>query len=246
MRVDRLVRIVRRLRARNGCPWDRRQNHRSLRANLLEETYEVLDAIDRNSAEALKEELGDLLMQIVFHSVIAEERGKFRLADAVRHVCDKLVRRHPHVFSRPRRGRRISAAGALRQWERLKHAERPARSGLAGVPPALPALLRAARLQNKAARLGYGPAAPGERRLGRELASLRKSLQSGFRIDSRRLGGMLFFLVRLACLRRTDAEGALQAANRGFIRRFAKIERHAARSGRSPSRRALRELWGQG
>src|SRR5262245_60834306 len=140
MSLKRLERIVTRLRAPDGCPWDKRQTHRSLKPNLLEETYEVLDAIERDDPRALREELGDLLLQFVFHAAIAADKDRFTLAEAITDVCNKLVRRHPHVFGR---GKKVSAAGALKQWEILKHAEKPKRSGLDGVPRALPALLRA-------------------------------------------------------------------------------------------------------
>ena len=255
MGIDRLVRIVRRLRSRNGCPWDRRQTHRSLKPNLLEETYEVLDAIDRDSPAALKEELGDLLMQVVFHAVLAEERGRFRLADAIRHVCDKLVHRHPHVFARGRktrlrrasngngreRGRQMSAAGALRQWETLKRSEKPRRSGMDGVPAALPALLRATRVQSKAARLGCAPA--GTASVRRRLKRALRRFPGAGRPASRHLGEALFSLVLLARGRKLDAEGALQAEADRFIRKFRSLERRTTRTGRKPTGKELEKLW---
>lgn len=243
MSIKRLTRIVDRLRARDGCPWDRRQTHRTLKPNLVEETYEVLHAIDRGSPSELKEELGDLLLQVVFHASIERERGRFTLDDAIRHVCDKLVRRHPHVFAR---GRRVNAAGALAQWEVLKGAEKPRRSGLDGVPPGLPALLRAGRLQSKAARLGFEwtRLRQAVAKLDEELRELRTAMRRGRRREVRHeLGDVLFALAKLARFLALDPEDTLQAANDRFIRRFRRMERAVRRSGRRIHEVPARELY---
>ena len=232
MSLTNLRRIVRRLRAKDGCPWDRRQTHRSLKANLIEETYEVIDAIDRDDAAAMREELGDLLLQVVFHASLEEDRGRFRLEDAIRSVCEKLVRRHPHVFGK---GKQIGAARALSQWEQLKRTEKPRKSGLDGVPPALPALLRAARIQAKASRLGFEWRRKAEAvaKFEEELGELRRAMRSGRRGAIRHeLGDVLFACAKVARFLHLDPEDTLQAANTRFMRRFAKLERAVARTGK--------------
>jgi len=233
MSLQRLHGIVRRLRSKRGCPWDRRQTHKSLKAGLLEETYEVLDAIDRKDPKALREELGDLLLQIVFHAVIEEEKGRFRLKDVIRHHCEKLVRRHPHVFAR---GRPVSASGALRQWELIKHAEKPAgSSGLAGVPKSLPALYRAARIQSKASRLGFEwrRRSQAVAKFDEELGEFRHALRGGRRAEiTHELGDLLFALAKVARFLDLNPEETLQAANRRFVERFGELERTVAKSGR--------------
>jgi len=255
--LKRLERIVRRLRSPGGCPWDRRQTHRSLRAGLIEEAYEVLDAVERNDPDALKEELGDLMLQIVLHAEIERERGRFRLADAIRHVSAKLVRRHPHVFGR---GRRVDAEGALKQWEILKREERAAkvgapRAGAAGartasldsVPRALPALLRAARIQSKAARLGFEwqELSQALAKFDEETRELKAAVRSGRRGEiEHELGDALFALAKVARFVGLDPEGALQTANARFVRRFHSLEKALARSGRMMHRVPPMELYG--
>ena len=231
MPLDRLERIVRRLRAPNGCPWDRRQTHRSLKACLIEETYEVLDALERDDARALQEELGDLLLQVVFHAELERERGRFRLEDAIRHVSAKLVRRHPHVFTR---GRKVAARGALAQWEIIKRGEQPRRAGLDGVPKALPALLRAVRVQDKAARQGFEwqrfsqAFAKFDEELGEFRTAIRSRRTRAIRAE---LGDALFALAKVARFLKLDPEDALQAASDRFTRRFHRLERRVAATG---------------
>jgi tetrapyrrole methylase family protein/MazG family protein len=232
MPLKRLEKIVRRLRSKRGCPWDQRQTHASLKSSLIEETYEVLDAIDRKDANALKEELGDLLLQIVFHAEIARSRDRFDMDDVMSAVCDKLIRRHPHVFAR---GRKVSAEGALKQWELLKREEKAGRSPLASVPPALPALMRAIRIQNKAARLGFEwrRFSQAYAKVDEELGELRTAIRRRRRAEIRReLGDTLFALAKAAKFLGIDPEDALQAANARFIGRFHALERAVARSGR--------------
>ncbi|MGH7423832.1 MAG: nucleoside triphosphate pyrophosphohydrolase, partial [Candidatus Methylomirabilales bacterium] len=151
---ERLVHVMATLRAPGGCPWDREQTRESLKAFLIEEAYEVLEALDQGETEKLQEELGDLLLQVVFHAQIATELGEFTVKEVLASITDKLIRRHPHVFGE---GRAETAAEVLSNWERLKQAERGGVkevSALAGVPKTLPALLQAQRLQDKAARVG--------------------------------------------------------------------------------------------
>ncbi|MEK7474469.1 MAG: nucleoside triphosphate pyrophosphohydrolase [Candidatus Coatesbacteria bacterium] len=234
MSLRRLQTIVKRLRAkRGGCPWDRRQTHQSLKAGLLEETYEVLDAIDRHDPKALREELGDLLLQIVFHADIEENAGRFTLEDVIREHCEKLVRRHPHVFAR---GRKVNAGGALKQWELIKRTEKPAgASGLGTVPKALPALYRAARIQAKASRLGFEWRRRSQAiaKFDEELGEFRTAVRRGRRREiTHELGDLLFALAKVARFLDLDPETTLQAANRRFIDRFGKLERTVAKSGR--------------
>ena len=231
MGLPRLRRIVTRLRARDGCPWDRRQTHRSLKVALIEETYEVIDAIDRDDARALREELGDLLLQVVFHASIEESRGRFRLEDAIRGVCEKLIRRHPHVFGRRKK---IGADRALSQWEQLKKAEKPRKSGLDGVPPSLPALLRASRTQEKASRLGFEWRRRAEAlaKFDEECAELKAAIRSGRRAAIRHeLGDVLFAGAKVGRFLRLDPEDTLQAATTRFTRRFKRLEQAVSRRG---------------
>jgi ATP diphosphatase len=223
-----------RLRAEGGCPWDRAQDLRSLRPYLVEETYEVLEEMDRVSAggpwKPLCEELGDLLFQIVFHAQLACELGEFQLADVAQAICDKIVRRHPHVFGETR----VSGAEqVLQNWARLKAEERRQRTGsegsvLDGVPSGAPALLRAERLTEKASRIGFDwPDVHGvQEKLHEELRELAEAMASGDRHKvEHELGDVLFSLANLARFLGTPAEDALRAANRRFTQRFHAVER---------------------
>jgi len=231
--VERLEEIMRTLRAEGGCPWDRAQDIRTLRPYLVEETYEVLDEMDRVGEggpwRALCEELGDLLFQIVFHAQLARELGEFALADVATAISDKIVSRHPHVFE----GRAVAGAEeVLQNWARIKAEERRRKHGregsvLDGVPSAAPALLRAERLTEKASRIGFDwPDLPGVRaKLAEELEELDRAIASR---DSREveheLGDVLFSLANLARFTATPAEDALRAANARFTRRFHAVE----------------------
>ncbi len=243
--LDRLRRIVSRLRGKDGCPWDQCQTHRSLKPNLIEETYEVLEAIDENDAESMKEELGDLMLQCVFHASIEEGKKHFRLEDALRHVNDKLIRRHPHVFGR---GKKIGAAMALKQWERLKVQEKGATSktGLSGIPKALPALARASRIQSKAARLGFEwrNFSGAWRKYEEESRELKAALRSNRRSAIRHeLGDALFALAKVARFLRLDPEDELQRANARFIRRFGILESNVRKTGKPMHRIRKEELY---
>lgn len=210
--LERLREIVERLRdPKAGCPWDRVQTLETLKPCLIEECYELLDKMASDDCEAHREELGDVLLQIVFQASIRAQNGDFSLADAINGVCDKLVRRHPHVFG----GIRLDgAADALSNWERIKRAEgeggRP-KSPFAGVPSALPALLKAQRMQSKAARAGFEPIPKAEAResVGRALAALDSAGESECKAA---LGNLLFAVAALARTLDTDAESALQNA----------------------------------
>ena len=229
-----LLRMMARLRGPGGCPWDREQTRASLRPFLVEETYEVLDALDTGDPARIREELGDLLFQVVFHTEIAQERREFAMADLLEVLVTKMIRRHPHVFGDRPVG---SAAEALAQWEAIKDTEHGGspRSTLAGVPRALPGLLRAQRVQHKAGRVGFDwPDAAGAlEKVREELGEVTDALQRGDRAALREeVGDLLFSVVNVARLADVDPEDALQATVDRFSRRFASMEDAARREGR--------------
>ncbi|MBI3872318.1 MAG: nucleoside triphosphate pyrophosphohydrolase, partial [candidate division Zixibacteria bacterium] len=202
---DDLVAIMARLRGPKGCPWDRKQNHQTLLPYLIEEAYEVVDTVHRRDIAALREELGDLLLQIVFHAQLASERKRFTITDVTDTICRKLIARHPHVFARRRR---LSAEQVLGNWEKIKLAESgdQARRGvLDGLPRSLPALLAAYRIQEKTSRFGFDwdDPMPVLGKVNEEVGELRRSLR-GSRANRRKpeveheLGDLFFALVNLA------------------------------------------------
>jgi MazG family protein len=235
--LQALIALMARLRdPRHGCPWDRAQDFASIAPYTIEEAYELAAAIEGSDPQRIRDELGDLLFQVVFHARLAEERGWFDIAGVARGIHDKLVRRHPHVFA-PQTGA-ADAAALSRHWDELKQAERSARGDagtLADVPLALPALTRAAKLGRRAARVGFDwPTPDGARRkLDEELAELDAAAAAAAADPARlpaledELGDVLFSVVNLSRLHGQDAEGALQAANRKFERRFAVMEQLA-------------------
>jgi MazG family protein len=232
--MDRLKEIMARLRGPDGCPWDREQTPASLATYLVEECYEVLDAIASGTDDALQEELGDLLFQIVFQARVAEERGAFDIEAVMRAIGDKIVRRHPHVFGD---ARLRTSDQVLAQWEQIKGEERRRRgdaSLFSGVPRSLPALLKALRISSKAARVGFDwPDLRGLlAKVDEELGELRAALRS--RRDGRvaeELGDLLFTLANVARRAGIDPEEALQAANRKFVERFRHVERGLEKAG---------------
>jgi tetrapyrrole methylase family protein/MazG family protein len=239
---------VARLRAPDGCPWDREQTHQTLRSNLLEESYEVLAALDAEDDDKLCEELGDLLMQIAIHVQIATEGGVFQFADVIGRIDAKLKRRHPHVFGDVQVS---DTADVLHNWEAIKAGEREAEgnaqgSRLEGVPAVLPALARAQALGDRAARGGFDwPDVDGVLdKLGEEVGELRAVEDSEAR--SRELGDLLFSLVNLARWLDVDAESALRSTCNRFTRRYAEMEQRARAQGKELSALSLAEqdrLW---
>ncbi len=222
----RVMSIMRRLRRPGGCPWDAEQTHASLKRYLLEEAYEVLEAIDSGSDEHLKEELGDLLLQPVFHAVIAEERGGFTMDDLLDNLAEKLIRRHPHVFAD---AEIIDSQAQVANWEKIKKAEKgdERRSALSGVPPHLPALLKAQKITEKAARVGFD----WERidqvmaKVMEELHEVEEALASGDQAQiEAELGDLLFAIVNLGRFLALDTEEALRKTITRFQRRFHYIE----------------------
>lgn len=241
--VARLREIVARLRAPDGCPWDREQTHESLRAALLEETYELIDAIDHADDSNLREELGDLLLHVVMHAQMASERGAFEFDAVATEICEKLIRRHPHVFGDK------SAADSdavLRQWEQIKRAEKTDRSSvLDGVPRALPALMRAHKVQKKASRVGFDWSAASEviAKVEEELAELKSALAAGSEAAVTEETGDLFFsLVNLSRKLDLDPEMTLNAATDKFIARFHAVEQAAMTAGKRVEECSAEEL----
>lgn len=231
---DALVGIVARLRGVGGCPWDRAQTLGSLRPYLLEETYEVLDAIDRGCTPDIRKELGDLLFQIVLLARIAEEDDLFRLPEVLDDVVRKMVHRHPHVFDPSHAS--TQDEGSVAAWEARKARERGSGSALDGVPAGLPALLHAHRVSEKAGQVGFDwPDAPSVRKkVDEELAELDEAMASGDPgAIAEELGDVLFTLVNLGRHLPVGAEDALRLANSRFTKRFRALERTLAAEGRS-------------
>ena len=256
--IDRLLQVCDRLRDPGGCPWDAEQTRESLRQFAIEEAFEVVEAIDEGSPAALREELGDLLFQVVFHAKIGKERGEFDFDDVAAGIADKLIRRHPHVFEQGDRA--TDAADAYKRWERIKAEERreEARragvdeselaahaSALRGIPEAMPALLRAQRTQDKAARTGFDwPSAdPVWAKVDEELGELRDASASGdaTRVEEE-LGDLLFSVVNLGRHLGLVAEDALRAAVARFTGRFQTMERAASADGKAFDTLSLEEM----
>jgi ATP diphosphatase len=219
--LERLIEIMRRLRDPvSGCEWDSVQSFETIAPYTIEEAYEVADAIARNDMDALADELGDLQLQVVFHAQMAEDAGLFTLSDVIERICEKMERRHPHIFG-------DAEHGGHHLWEIIKAEERaanPDKSALAGVALALPALERAAKLQRRAARVGFDwPDVSGPRaKIDEELAELDAERNHNRRLDE--LGDLLFAVVNLARHLNIEPEAALREANRKFEQRFRSIE----------------------
>jgi MazG family protein len=229
-----LLQIMDRLRDPGGCPWDREQTYSTLRNYLLEECYEVVEALDAGDREGLREELGDLLFQIVFLSRLAKEEGAFTAQDVAAGIAEKMMRRHPHVFGE---GRADTSEEVLRNWEEIKRREKKvdtAPSVLAGIPRGLPALLKAQRLGTKAARVGFDWHRDVDvlDKIDEEVLELRRAAEAMRPEEVREeFGDLLFSLVMLARRLQVDAEEALEAANRKFQARFHEVERRLAAAG---------------
>ena len=218
-----LVEIIKRLRSPDGCPWDRKQTHASLRENLLEECYEVLEALDEGDAKKLRTELGDLLMQIVLHSQIASECGEFELGDVIGSISQKLIQRHPHVFGSAK-ARDVDEV--IHNWEVLKQGERDANTSmLASLPRQMPALAYSQRMQTRVARVGFDWAdvAGVIDKLAEEMRELKQA--ESREQKEKEFGDLLFTLVNIARRSGIDAEAALREANKRFYRRFSYMER---------------------
>ena len=239
---DDLVKVMERLR--RECPWDREQTHESLKKYLIEEAYEVLDAIDSKDDEKLKEELGDLLLQPVFHAQIAKDRGAFDINDVIDTLVRKLIERHPHVFGD------ANPEEVLKNWEKKKIEKR--KSVLDGIPKHLPALMRSQKLQDRASRVGFDFTHISQvfDKIEEEIEELKESLEREDRENIKHeIGDILTAVVELARFVGVDAEEALQEANERFIRRFRYIEERAKEMGKSLEEMTLEEmdkLWEEG
>ncbi len=257
--LQKLTQIVAKLCGPRGCPWDRAQTHKSLKPHLLEETYEVLEAIDDGDTEKFKEELGDLLLQVVMHAEFARKRGKFSLPDVAKTITEKLVRRHPHVFGKKKAR---NADEAWKNWEQIKAGEAVTLRGkkkpyshMEGIPKVLPALARADKAQRKAARVGFDwdQVAGAWEKVHEETREIeeifaKKTGKNGVpsartkRLFAEELGDLLFATVNVARKLDLHSEELLQAATNKFIRRFQKMENHFQKTGKELSSHSLKEL----
>jgi MazG family protein len=241
---DDLVKLMTTLRGPNGCPWDRKQSLPDLKPYVVEEAYEVIDAIDRDDRAALLEEIGDFLLQAVFITEITREEGTFDIQDSITAIHDKLVRRHPHVFGDVEAK---DAEQVLVNWEKLKNEERKAENKgvLSGVPQSLPALLRAGRLTEKAARVGFDWRRTEDvfHKLDEEIGELHEAIESGDKTKVHdELGDLLFTIANIARKLEVNAEEALQSSNRKFTRRFESMESRVHGSGRNLDQLTLEEM----
>ncbi len=242
--VLELVEIMRRLRAPGGCPWDREQTHQTLKEFLAEEAAELFDAIDEDDDDAIIEELGDVLLQVVFHAQIGREEGRFELQDVARRCCEKLIHRHPHVFAD---SEAKDADAVLRQWDKIKKVEKQAirKSALSGVPRHLPALHRAFKMQKKAAKVGFDwPSIEGViAKIDEELAELKEALAANdSEAVSEETGDLLFSVVNLSRFHKRVPEELLHDTVKKFEQRFQRIEKNLEDRGRVPEDCSLDEL----
>jgi tetrapyrrole methylase family protein/MazG family protein len=241
----KLTEIVDTLMGDNGCPWDKVQTRESLKPYLVEETYETLEALDSNNPEEIKEELGDLLYQVLFHAKISEKKNEFNITDVVESISDKMVHRHPHVFKEENLE---TPEEVVTQWEEIKSKEKGKenrKSVLDGIPPHLPGLLRAQKLQKKAAKHGFDWDKIDDvfDKLDEEVAEFKEAVLSGKEIEmTAELGDIIFVLVNIAKFKKIDAEEALRATNNKFIKRFQHIEAKVAKCGKTLKKTSLEEL----
>lgn len=247
--ITDLLDIMKRLRAPDGCPWDREQDHHTVRNNFLEETYEVIDAIDRENRADLCEELGDVLLQIVFHSQMEAEVGGFDFDDVCDGICKKLIERHPHVF-----GTTVVSGSeqVLDNWDAIKQKSKNQTTytqTLESVPKAFPALMRAAKIQKRAAKAGFdwSSVAGALDKVDEELKEFREALAKGEEVHiSEEFGDLLFSMVNVSRFLKIDSEQALQSASEKFISRFSIVEQMAIEQGidmKSVSLEELDKLW---
>ncbi len=244
--LDDLVQVIRILRGENGCPWDRVQTHASIRQDMLEEAYEAADAIDKGDMENLCEELGDVLMQVVFHAEIEAEKGGFTIEDVIRGICEKMVYRHPHVFGNGE-VQADTAEQVLVNWEELKKKEKHTETQtevMKNVPDALPALIRARKVQKKAADVGFDfPDALGAiQKVYEEIQELEESVKLENGTEEEEFGDILFALVNISRFLKINPEFALTKAIKKFINRFEYIEKSALLQGKNLSGMTLEEM----
>lgn len=240
---DDLLQIMEILRAPDGCMWDREQDHQSIRRNFIEETYEVCEAIDEQDTEHLKEELGDVLLQVVFHTQMEKEKGVFDIGDVADGICKKLIYRHPHIFGSVEVG---SSEEILRNWDELKRKEKHQEtdtSALESVAKSLPGLIRAEKLQKKAAKVGFDweNAQGALEKVEEELDEVKQAM-AGSGDPEEEIGDLLFAAVNVARHLKVDPEGAMEKTCNKFIRRFADMEQQAKEENKVLSDLPLAEL----
>jgi len=251
----RLIEIMATLRGPDGCPWDREQTIDTLKPFVLEETYEVLEAIDRHDHDALREELGDFVFEAVFLAQLEAEEGRFAIADSIRHVADKLVRRHPHVFARGQGEAALDSAGQVRvRWEEIKAQENAGQAAkpktlLSGIAPALPALLRAYHIGTRAASVHFDWTKVDDvvAKIQEEVDEIREEVARGGSPDrvEEEVGDLLFSIAQLARQLGVEPETALRKANDKFTKRFTAMERAIVETGRAMKEMTLEDLEGE-
>lgn len=239
--VDDLLEILKVLRSENGCPWDKAQTHDSIKKNMIEETYEAIDALENGDDSAFANELGDVLLQVAFHATLAKERGAFDFDDILNEICTKLIARHTHVFGADKAA---SAEDALSTWEKNKKKEKNLKSDselLKDVPHGLPALMRAQKVQKKAAACGFDFPNIEDmlKKIGEEAFELAEAKDEN---KAEEYGDLLFSVVNMARFLKLDAETALAASTNKFIKRFEKVEKEASETGRSINEMTADEL----
>jgi tetrapyrrole methylase family protein/MazG family protein len=241
MKLEELIKVVDRLRGPDGCPWDREQTRESLKPYLVEELYELLDALDENDPENMKEELGDLLFQVVLHSRLAKEEGLFDIYDVIERIVAKMVRRHPHVFG----DREFRTSDEVTRWWNEHKKTKGRSSHIAGVPRTLPSLLRAQKLQSKASQVGFDWESIDDvfAKLDEEIAEFKRALdKKDYKNVEDELGDILFVLVRISNSIGANPEEALKKTINKFIARFEHIEARASGEGRELSDMTLAEM----
>ena len=237
-----VIKIMKRLRAPEGCPWDKVQTHQSLLKNLLEEAYEYIETVERNDHNEMREELGDLFMQIVFHAQVAEENGTFNLKKVGDSLVNKLIARHPHVFGN---ATAVDETQALNSWNNAKRKEGVDKHDPAKVPLSMPALLRSRKIQEKAGRVGFEwPTLKGAiSKVDEELAEFKEAIESGNKDHiCEELGDLLLVIVNVGRNFNQCSEVALTKSNEKFLRRFKHIENSLAKEGRTPAEATLEEM----
>ncbi len=241
-KFDELIKIIKRLQAPDGCPWDREQTNASLLPFFLEEVYEVIESVDNENWPELKEELGDILLHVVFQAVLAEKNGHFSINDSLDHVNEKLVRRHPHVFGDAKAD---EAFLAKQNWEAEKHKEKNRKSRLDGVPKTLPALIRAQRLQQKASYAGFdwNEVEQVWDKIHEEIQELKEAQSESTKEHiAEEIGDVLFSVVNLARFLDIPAEDALRKTNKKFTDRFARVEEELKKRGKTVEESNLEEM----
>ncbi|MDP3980097.1 MAG: nucleoside triphosphate pyrophosphohydrolase [Chlamydiota bacterium] len=246
-----LVDIMKKLRGPKGCPWDQKQTHHTLAPCLIEEVYEVIEAIEENNPEKLKEELGDLFLQILFHAIIAEEKHQFDLTNIYQSLHRKLIHRHPHVFSRSKKHHVKNAHEALQRWNKLKTSENKTnhKSSLIPLSPTVPSLIRSRKIQEQASRVGFDWKSPNSviRKIDEELHELKSAIRkkNKFLIEDE-IGDLLFTCVNLSRFMHIDPEYALSKSIKKFIKRFQKMETLMTKRQKTTKNMTLKEwnpLW---